>query len=73
MPPEASVAYTEAMSRGVTAPVPRASEGAAWSSDRTPSFCAMAAIASAPRSSASRAYTVLSEWIVAAATDSGPA
>ncbi len=61
------------MSNGVTAPVPRAREGVGRSVVCTPSFCAIAAIAGGPTSRASRAYTVLSDWSVAAATVSGPA
>src|SRR6266851_4783864 len=76
-PPAASVAYAEASSIGVTAIEPSAIDGTAsrgsWSDVRTPSFCAIVTMFAGPTSSASRAYTVLSDCTVAFATDSTPA
>src|SRR5579872_4365764 len=77
MPPAASVAYADASSSGVTTIDPSAIDGTAsrgsCSDVRTPSFCAIFTMFSGPTSSDSRAYTVLSDWIVAFATDSTPA
>src|SRR3569833_1055817 len=77
MPPAASVEYADAISSGVTPIVPRVIDGTAcvfgsFSEVRMPRRCAMRKMLIGPTSSASRAYTVLSDWYVARATDSTP-
>src|SRR5262245_30653706 len=72
-PRPASVAYADASSSGVTETDPSAIDGTGWSFDvRMPSLRAMLTMFAGPTSSESRAYTVLSERVVAFATEIDP-
>src|SRR5712691_10109699 len=72
-PPAASVAYADASSSGVIATEPSAIDGTASSFEvLMPSLRAIATMFAGPTSSDSRANTVLSECVVAFATEMEP-
>src|SRR5947207_413467 len=73
-PRAAGVVYADASSCGATLSAPSAMDGFGVSGDvRTPSLRAISTMFFGPTSSESRAYTVLSDWMVAVASDSTPA
>src|SRR3954452_24811667 len=72
-PPAAMVAYADASSSGVTSSEPSVMDGNGSSGEvRIPRLRAIATLLAGATSSASRAYTVLSDCTVALATDSTP-